>query len=281
MLTFTTARNLLGTLSGDSGTANLVILDQLHNEKIREVISQKPWGFRQKTKTIDVVTSNIHALPADCGRVLNVTVTRGSIKYTPDRVKTREQWDKLTQSTASTSDIPQYYFPFGKTLAFFPGPATAGTAACTVAYMREHKDLSIADYSTGTIVSITSGATTVTGSSTAWTASMAGRYIRITESDTANKGDGVWYEISSVTSTTVLELVAPYAGTSIAAGAAAYVIGQSSMIPEDHQMAPVYGALESFFTYVQPEKDRAAMAKTNFVEAKQRMSIECGAMAIM
>lgn len=280
MQTYTSVRNLLGKLTGDSSADNLLIMDQLHNEKTREVISLKPWGFRQKTRSNTTLTSNVHNLAADCGRVLNITVTIGSTKYTPRRVKNRDEWDRLTQSINTTSNTPEAYFIFGKTYSFYPAPSSAGNTI-TESYEREHKDLSIADYTAGTITSITNGATTVTGTTTVWTASMIGRYIRITESDTANKGDGVWYEISSVTSATVLELVVPYAGTSIAAGAAAYTIGQTSMIPEDHQMAPIYGVIEQYFSYIQPEKERAAQAKINFNEAKARMSAECGAMAIM
>lgn len=271
----------MGVLTGDASSTNLSTMDTLHNEAIKEVVTDKAWGFRQKTKTLSTVASQqFYNLPADCGKVLNVTVLIGTTRYTPARVKTREDWDRLNQSTNVLSDTPERYFVFGKTIGFYPTPSSATSSAITVSYQREVKDLSIADYTTGTITSIASGATTVTGSGTSWTAQMAGRFIRITDSNTANTGDGYWYEISSVTSATVLELVSPYNGTSIAAGTAAYTIGQTSIIPEDHQMTPLYRAVEIYFTAVQPESDRAAQFKNLFLENKRRMQTELGSMAI-
>lgn len=281
MLTYSGARSLLGTLTGDSSATNLTTLDTLHNEKIREVVSMKPWGFRQKTWTRSTETDNVHQLPLECARVLDITVTISSTKYTPKRIKTREDWDRLTQSTNTTSNTPQCYFVFGRTYSFYPAAASATSNAVTISGQAEHKDLAIADYTAGGVLTATNASTAIVGTGTTWTAAMAGRYLRITDSDTANKGDGRWYEISSVTDATNLTLTSSYEGTSIAAGNAAYTIGQSSMIPEDHQMCPVYGTLETYFTFIQPEKDRAAQAKINFNEAKARMSAECGAMGIM
>lgn len=280
MLTYTSGRNLLGQLAGDSSAATLTILDTLRNEAIREVITLKPWGFRQKTKTFSTLTSNSHPLPADCGRVLNVTVTIGSTKYTPKQIKSRENWDRLTQSTNTTSNTPEFYFVFGKTLAFYPAPSSATASAGTLAYQREQKDLSIADYTSGTILTATSAGTTVVGSTTSWTAQMAGRYIRITDSNTANTGDGYWYEIASVESTTSLTLVAPYNGTSISAGSASYTIGQVSIIPEDFQMVPIHRALELYFSGLQPEEPRADRFKGLYSEGIKRMNAECGAVSI-
>lgn len=276
MLTYTTRRNLFGKLSSDSGSANLTVGDTLMNEGDRKVITYKPWGFREKTITKSTIASQ-QFYSIGNGRVRNVTVTIGSTKYTPREVKTRDNWDRLNQST-SLSNTPEYYFVGDGRVGFYPTPSSSTASAITVNLLQGHKDLSIADYSTGTIT--TTSSTTITGSSTVWTSQMAGRWIRITDSDTANTGDGQWYEISSVTSTTVLELVSPYLGTAITAGSAAYVIGQSSIIPEDFQMISLHYALEQYFSYIQPEKDRAALAKQNFAEGLKALQIEYGGSTI-
>jgi len=280
MLTYTSARNLLGTLSGDSSVNMLATFDTLHNQAIKEIVSMRPWPFRQKTWTRSTLTSNVHQLPADCGKVVNITVTIGSTKYKPRRVKSREEWDRLTQSTNTTSNTPEAYFIFGDSYSFYPGPSSATSNAVTISGQRIAKDLSIADYTTGTITSIANGATTVTGSGTSWTSKMAGRYIQIADSNTANTGDGQWYEISSVTSATVLELVAPYEGSSISAGTAAYTIGQTSIIPEDFQMAPVHKVLQYYFEFIKPEKERAILAKNNYSDSLRYMQTELGSTAI-
>lgn len=66
--------------------------------------------------------------------------------------------------------------------------------------LREGELFMPAPFSTGT-VSATRGSTTVTGSGTGWTNALAGRHIRIR---------GVWHEIATVVSPTVLELGAAY-----------------------------------------------------------------------
>jgi len=112
-------------------------------------------------------------------------------------------------------------------LNFYPALSSAGNTI-TVEYHKYPVDMTADDYTTGTITSITNGATTVTGSGTTWTDAMAGRFIRITS-------DGAWYEISSRTSDTVIELVKPYEGTTLAAATEAYIIGEVSDIPEGFQ----------------------------------------------
>lgn len=279
MLTYTESGTIMGDLSGDSSAANLAAMHRFRNQRDRQIVTSKPWPFRQRTWTRSTETDNVHRLPEDCQKIVNITVTTGSTKYSPRRVKSREEWDLLTQST-STSNTPEAYFIFGRTYSFYPGPSSATTDAITITGERINKDLSIADYTTGGVLTATNASTAVVGTGTTWTASMAGRYIRITESDTANKGDGKWYEIASVTDTTNLVLSAPYEGTSISAGNAAYTIGQASIIPEDHQMTPIYGAVEDYFTFVQPEKERAEKAKILYSEGLARMNADCGSSGI-
>ena len=252
------------------------MLDTLLNEGDRKVITSKPWGFREKTITKSTVASQ-QFYYIGYGRVRNVTVTIGSTRYTPIEVKTREEWDYLNQSTTE-SNTPEYYFVGDGKVGFYPTPSSATSNAITANLLQGHKDLSIADYTAGTIT--TTSGTTITGSGTTWTSQMAGRWIQITPSDTANTGDGEWYEISSVTSSTVLELVSPYLGTAISAGSAAYIIGQTSIIPSDFQMLSVHYALEQYFSYIQPEKDRAALAKENFAEGLRALQIEHGGSTI-
>jgi hypothetical protein len=276
MLTYTSRRNLFGTLSSDSGAANLEVGDTLINEADREVINAKPWRFREKTLTKSTVASQQFYYIGE-GRVRNVTVTIGSTRYTPTEVTTIDDWDRLNQST-STSDTPEYFFVSDGRIGFYPTPSTSTSNAITVNLFRGHKDLTIADYTTGTIT--TTSGTTITGSGTTWTEKMAGRWLRITDSNTANTGDGEWYEISSVTSSTVLELASPYLGTAITAGSATYTIGQTSIIPGDFHMVSVHRAVEQYFSFIQPEKERAALAKENYAEGLKRMQVELGGTSI-
>jgi len=279
MLTHTLRRNLAGKLTSDSSADNLTTLDTLLNEADREILTLKPWPFAYKSRSFSTNTANVHFLPQDCGVVNTITVTIGTTKYTPYVVTTREEWDYLNQST-STSNTPEYVYIFGNSFSFYPAPSSATTDAGTISFKRRQKDLSVADYTIGTISSIALAGVAVVGSGTTWTTQMAERYIRITDSNTTNTGDGQWYEIASVESTTALTLVAPYSGTAISGGSAAYTIGQVSIIPDEFQMGSVYRAVENYFSYIQPEQERATLAKNNYAEMVQRMKAELGSRTI-
>ena len=249
MYTYTTARNLYGTLCNDSSSANLTVGDSLINDSILAVRSIRPFAFLESVETLDTVASQqAYQIPNSIGDRLNdLSVTVGTTVYMPKPIVDSDSWKVVLSSNLGESDAPLYWYRQGTTVLIAPTPATAGN---TITFRGRSRVgfRTIADYSTGTITSVANGGVAVVGDSTVWTASMAGRFIRITESDTANNGDGMWYEILSVTDNTHLTLKKPYDGTSIAAGTAAYVIGQVSGIPEEYDIAPIYRAVALYYS---------------------------------
>lgn len=101
-------------------------------------------------------------------------------------------------------------------------------------------DALTATATTAVTVSSEEGGSLITGSGTTWTAGFIGRYIRIANTSAANGGDGFWYKITDVLSTTVLVLEKEYEGSAISAGSATYTIGQVPPIPEAYQSAPLW-----------------------------------------
>ena len=260
MLTYTSGRNLFGKLTNNEESANLTLGDTLINESIRAIVRSKPWPFlfKTNTNTINTVASQqFYTLPHDVEQVVAITITVGGTIYHAKAAPSREFWNKLNEYTNS-STLPEWFFVFNGQVGFYPTPSAASNAI-TISYKRRIFDLAIADYTTGNISSIAITAIAVTGSGTTWTAKMGGRYLRITDSDTANTGDGAWYEISSVSSATALALRPTYAGATIAAGSAAYTIGQVSVLPEQYQELPIYRACQIYFTSIQPDATRARM----------------------
>lgn len=249
MLSFTGARAMFGSLTNDSTSANLTLGDTFINDSIRAVLSLRPWAFLEKTETIDTVASQQrYEIPNSLKDSLtDVYVTIGTNIYAPLPVVSELDWKVILESALGEGDQPVYWYREGTKVYFAPTPATAGSTI-TFRGRERARDLSIADYTTGTIVSVANGGVAVVGNGTTWATSMAGRFIRITESDTALKGDGRWYEIASVESATTLTLKKPYEGTTIAAGAAAYTIGQMMPIPEEYDIAPVYRAVALYYT---------------------------------
>ena len=239
MRSYTSGRNLAGTWTKNTDSTHLSYIDGVANDDYKAICALKDWPFLTRNRTVTTTASTqFTTLPYDCDLVREISVipTGDTTRYTPVEVTSREDWDRLNLTTF-TSNTPEYYFIQGGTVGLWPTPTSTGN---TIYVQQKTRviDLSVADYTTGTITSIANGGTAVVGSGTTWTANMVGRYIRFTYLDAANSGDGQWYEISAVPTATTITLVRAYGGTSIAAATAAYTIGQMPLLPEAFQNMP-------------------------------------------
>lgn len=264
---YTELRNLFGTLTNNDSSTNLALGDQLVNDAIRRICASFNWPWLEKTASISTTASTqFYSLPNDYDRLIDVTVTIGSNRYSPIECPSRDMWDRLNLNTSTTSDTPEYFFIFNNQVGFYPIPASTTSNAITISYRRRVANLSLADYSTGNVSALTNGATAVTGSGTTWTTPMGGRWIKITPTTTAGQsGDGMWYEVASVGSATTLTLSKAYAGTTIT-GNTAFVLGEMSVLPESYQDLPVYWAAFVYFSSVQPEVNQAGQYKSMYEE---------------
>lgn len=248
MLTFSGRRSLYGVYTNTT-SANLTNGDTWMNNIERKILRANNWTFLEK-KDISLTTTastQFKELPNNVGKVRAITVTVGTQIYTATEVTSEREWQILNQATYTSDRVEKFYIRAGQ-FGLWPTPASSSNQI-TIYHKPVFKDLSIADYTTGGVLTATNASASLVGTGTTWATSMAGRFIRITESDTANKGDGYWYEISSVGSTTTITLVKPYAGTSISAGNAAYTIGQVGLIPEDFQeIMPLLAAYKYWLT---------------------------------
>ena len=275
MLSYTSRRNLFGDLTNNKTSANLTLADTLCNVSEKAIIRYFPWPFLITTDTQSTVASQqFYNLPFNFGRLVSVSVTIGSTKYTPKKAPSLKFWNEINSSTSVKSDIPEWYIILNGQLGFYPTPSSATSNAITYTYVRRAKDLSVADYTTGGILTATSGSTLVVGTTTVWTTKMADRWVKITDSNTANAGDGEWYEISSVSSGTTLVLKRNYDGVDISSANAAYTIGQMGALPEEFQELPVYRALWIYFTSSQPNAAKAALYKNLYQEGLMEMKSE-------
>lgn len=223
-----------------------------------------------------IIRELFYDLPADLEKLISVTITVGGTTYTPTEAPSRQYWEKLNQSVV-TGNTTEHFFLFNGSISFYPIPSTS--YPITYTYKRKAKDLSVADYTTGNIDIITNGSVDVTGAGTpAWTTPMAGRFLRVTESNVAaSSGDGFWYEIASRDSATTLTLVKRYNGTSLTTGAtAAYTIGQMPILPEEFHDLPVYRGCEIYFTSIQPDVQKAGLYKRLYQEGFARLKSEHG-----
>lgn len=275
MKTYTTLRSLFGSITNNNSTANLTLGDTLINDQTRRILFAHDWFFMQKTATATTVASQqFYNLPYDYGQLTDVSVTISSFRYTPREAPSREFWDRLNVNTNITATVPEYYFIFAGQLGFYPTPS-ASSNTITYSYKPSVIDLSAADYTTGTL-SVTTATAAVTGSGTSWRRNMVGSWLQITPNITSDttSGDGVWYQVSAVGTTTALTLSRAYNGGTVAAGS--YTLGQVSLLPESYQDLPVYGAGEIYFSSIQPEPTQAALYKRRYDEGFARLKAEYG-----
>jgi hypothetical protein len=257
---YTKIRTDYGTHTKNTSSANLTWGDSMMNDYHRRLLTKVDWPFLKRTRTLTTVAStDFLNLPYDTDQVESVTVTVGSTLHQPKPSPSRKHWDDL-HYTSYTSDIPEYWFIYNGQLGLWPTPATSGNTITLNVKIRA-VDLSVADYTTGTITTATNGDETIVASATTFTYPMVGRWLRITQDDGTDSGDGLWYEISAITNTTNLELVRKYGGTSIVAGSQAYTIGMMPLLPEAFHDLPEQHAS---FMYWAKEKDstRASAFKT-------------------
>ena len=240
MKSYTTLRNLYGSLTQNTLTDNLTFGDQMINDGIRKIIAMpKRWDFLDTTSTtVTVASQSNYKTPYNFDKLYTVTITVGTTKYTVKEVPNREYWDMLQESTNVTSDTPEWYFLDSGQINFYPAPASSGNTI-NFNYKQSVRDLSNADYTTGTVTA-TNASTTITGAGTTFTAAMVGRYLKV-------NADGFWYKIASFTNATTIVLDKAFQGTTVAG--AAFTIGEMPILPESFHDLPVFYAVMMYYTY--------------------------------
>lgn len=238
-----------------SDTTQMTKIDSNINDSIRTICNLQGGKLRFLEATKDMATvadQESYQIPNGFRKLIQIWVYSGSTGsstdtiYTPEMVYDPIRWTTILQFRYGTQDVPYFTYVENQTYKIQPIPATTGNLIRLRGRLQT-RDLTIADYTTGTITSVANGGTAVVGSSTVWTQDMVGRYIQITETTAANGGDGFWYEIGGWIDATHITLLKPYEGTSISAGTAAYTIGQASVIPAAYDVGIVYRATALFW----------------------------------
>jgi hypothetical protein len=194
----------------------------------------------QGTKTASTVASQqYYAYPPGVVNIEDVVVTIGSVKYPLEVINSQRQWDVLNAIQFQPSAIPQFVLPRRDDFGIWPIPQ--GIYTITFNYHIRDRNLSVDDYSTGT-VTVANGSTTVTGTGT-FTAGMVGRWFVVT--DTTSADYGYWYRVGGYTSTAIITLEQSWQGTG--AAGLTYKIGQCPEIPEEGHVILVDGVTADFY----------------------------------
>ena len=249
MKTYTTLRN--GTAGfcnvSTSDTTKMAVIDGYINDSILTICNLQGGKLRFLEATKDMVTVATQAsyqIPAKFRKLIDLYIYSGSGSssdtiYSPEMIFDPTRWKRVLQSRFGTSSTPYFVYVEDQKFYINPTPSVSGNQI-TLRGRVNIPILGIADYTTGSIVSIANQGVALVGTGTTWTADMVGRFINIPQTTAALGGDGLWYEIGGYTSATALTLLKPYEGTAIAAATTPYTIGQVPVIPEAYQPAILY-----------------------------------------
>lgn len=262
MKSFTQLRTDYGIDTKNTASANLTYGSTVMNDFHRRLLAKADWPFLHRLRTANTIASTTFVnLPYDVDLVESVFVTVSTTRYSPKPAPSRTFWDKLHYST-QTSDVPEYWFVYNGQIGLWPRPATSSNVISMNCKIRVI-DLNTADITSSTITTLANGSASLTLSG-GLTTQMVGFWIRPTFSTSANTGDGLWYELSSITNSTTATLVRNYGGVSISAGTATSIIAQMPLLPEAFQDLPEQYAA---FRYWTKEKDsRADAFKSSYIE---------------
>lgn len=223
-----------------------------------------------------VAQTQFYNLPPQVKKLINVTVSIGGVLWQVLECPSRIMWDNLNVTTFY-QDFPSYFFVYNGQVGIFPIPASSSNII-TLNYKTRVVDLSMADVTqatSGQTVSITANSTTVTASGATFLNWMVGQWIRIPFTSTnSTSGDNQWYQIASVTSSTVLVLSNQYSGATVSA--ANFTIGQVSILPEDYQDLPLYRMGIIYYTTRFPDPARAALYQKLWDEGVAKLDEEFG-----
>lgn len=206
--------------------------------------------YSRKQQFTDLVEGQqIYQTPIDCSKVLGMTVQVTS-SYQPPVKQVRSEYDwRQIISWQTESNWPAWYFMIGNDeLALWPIPSQDVTNGLRFYYQPIDHDLSLdditsTDNSSGNTVTVTvaNGSTLVTATSAIFTTQMIGLSFQVN-----GVTDLTWYEIVDVPTTSTLTLKSAYVGVSGAGQS--WTIGQTMIIPQEYQDAPMHYALGNFWS---------------------------------
>lgn len=244
MITWSQLRQRYQDFTKLATTAHVTFGDSMLNYAHQELVEAGNYNFREFVKNItSILDRYYYPLPPSYGQMREVTWVDGTNEYPLDEVVSWKEWNYLRSSSTGSGTPPTHYFvvkgAVGNTsmeIWVWPTPSEASkTLRCT--FNKIVPNMSVVDYTTGTITA-TNGSATIAGSATTvWTSAMVGRSIQLP--------DGYWYDIIAVGAVNSLTIHTEYQGTTTAG--ATYTIAEVPLVPENFQDAIWQYAVGMYF----------------------------------
>ncbi len=239
--------------SGDNSAGQLVIFKRHINDTQSTVLGDHSWKFLETVRNIATEASvGRYTLHADLRKIIGVVTldSSGQVDQIPELVEDSKFWDRITFRNATASDITQFVYQEGNDMLVWPDFSTAGLNF-RIRYRKRVNPMTLDDYSSGNIDSITSGAKALVGAgSPAWNGRkpLQEQWIKIDPTT----GDGRWYRVDSIDGDTTITLEKNYLGSTITtSGAETYTLGEMSVIPEEYHNLLFYRPMAIYYMKVE------------------------------
>ena len=243
--------------SADTGLQTFFL--NSYSQRYQQAFSMINNRQTQKTMTgSTVVNQQFYHYPPGILDLADCTVNINGLNYPIIADDSILQWDRINLVLISVTALPQFIFPRRDDFGIWPIPQGVYTITI-VAQLRDRSLNDLVDYTAGT-VSCTNNSVTVTGVGTNFTSNMAGYWFVM--NDTTQPGQGYWYRIASVQSTTSLTLETYYVNTSVTG--ATYRIGQSPELPEETHGYLVEGSIADYKAGPKDDQNAAAYHENKF-----------------
>lgn len=279
MRTYTSYLSDIPNIIQNSNGTNVTWAMENVNDSLRYLTTKYYFNERSYTTSTGTQTQ-FYNLPPQVKKLINVTVSVGSVLWQPKECPSRQYWDALNV-VSFYSDFPTFFFVYNGQVGIFPKPSSAGNTI-TMNYKIRTKDLSVPDVtntSANAGITLTNGTTSVlvTGLGTTvfynW---MANNWLRSPYNATNNSttGDNQWYQISSVSSGTQIILANTYSGSTVTN--AGFTIGDVPILPEDYQDLPLYRMGVIYYTTRFPDPAKAQIYQSLWDRGEAALNEEFG-----
>jgi len=243
MKSFTQTYTDCQNITKDSSTDTLALFKTWINDSIHKVLSLSDWNFNKDAKTYtSVAQQQDYDTPYNAAKIDYVRIYMGGVYYTPKEIKSGTLWQQINYVPVY-SDVPQLYHISNRTrkICIYPIPSSTDQTI-KIGYTKRVRDLSVADYTTGTITTVAND-NTITGAGVTWVNKMAGRYINIT--NTSEVIGGMWLEIVSlVPASSTLEV---RENMPVAVVGASYTIAEMIPFMDGFEDIAYWYALDKFY----------------------------------
>lgn len=221
---------------------------------------QSPTTTIQTSSSLSCVGVQAYPVPANISKLKTSSITIGQLVYQAYPVNSVQKWVELNALPYQAS-FPAYFFLYNNQLNFYPIPSSTGNIITLYAQVFT-PDMTYADNTTGTVSSLAAGSNAIVGSATTFsTGSSIPTGVDLTFANifftpTAPKGDGLNYQVQSITSDTALTLLKPIVYAPTTTGGTV-LLGQYPLLAPDFHDAIVYGALRTYFSSIGKDSDKA------------------------